>query len=64
MWDTVWGGQVQRLVDDEGVPKWMKIVLQERGVDITGMKCKDMRDLLKTFPDLDKQLYLKITFYT
>ena len=55
MRDTVWGGQVQRLVDDDGIPKGMKNVLQERGVDISGMKCKDMRDLLKTFPDFKQQ---------
>ena len=55
MRDTVWGGEVQRLVDDHSVPKGMKIVLQERGIDTTGMKCKDMRDLLKTFPDFKGQ---------
>ena len=55
MRDTVWGGAVQRLVDDDGVPKGMRIVLQERGVDTTKMKAKDMRDLLKTFPDFNRQ---------
>ena len=55
MRDTVWGGQIQKLVDDEGIPKGMKIVLQERGVDTTGMNCKDMRELLKTFPDFKGQ---------
>ena len=56
MQDTVWGGQVQKLVDEEGVPKGMKI---DRGVDTTGTKIKDMRELLKTFPDFkDKQLVL------
>ena len=53
--DTVWGGAVQRLVDNDGVPKGMRIVLQERGVDTTKMKAKDMRDLLKTFPDFNRQ---------
>ena len=56
MQDTVWGDQVQRLVDDNGIPKGMKTVLQERGIDITGIKCKDMRDLLKTFPDFKQQM--------
>ena len=51
MRDTVWGGKVQKMVDDEDVPKGMRTVLQERGVDTTGMKAKDMRDILKTFPD-------------
>ena len=55
MRDTVWGGAVQKLVDDEGIPKGMRTVLEERGVDTTGMRAKDMRDLLKTFPDLNGQ---------
>ena len=42
MRDTVWGGKVQKMVDDEDVPKDMRTVLQERGVDTTGMKAKDM----------------------
>ena len=58
MRDTVWGGAVQRLVDDDGVPKGMRIVLQERGVDTTKMKAKDMRDLLRHFLTLmDKKIY-------
>ena len=54
MRDTVWGGAVQRLVDDEAIPKGMRAVLEERGVDTTGMIAKDMRDLLKTL--MDKRL--------
>ena len=37
------------------VPKGMRIVLQERGVDTTKMKAKDMRNFLKTFPDFNRQ---------
>ena len=33
----------------------MKVVLEERGVDTTNMRLKDMRDLLKTFPDFSGQ---------
>ena len=33
----------------------MRAVLQEREVDTTGMKAKDMRELLKTFPDFNGQ---------
>ena len=43
------------MVDDEGIPKGMRAVLEERGVDTTGMIAKDMRDLLKTFPDFNGQ---------
>ena len=39
----------------------MGAILEERGVNTTKMQAKDMRDLLKTFPDLDKKLYWKIT---
>ena len=54
------GGAVQKLVDDEGIPKGMRAVLEEKGVDTTGvdttgMRAKDMRDLLKTFPDFNGQ---------
>lgn len=55
MRDTVWGGDIQKLVDENGTPKGMRVVLQERGADTVGMKAKDMRDLLKTFPDFKNQ---------
>ena len=58
MRDTVWGGQVQKMVDANGIPKGMKIILEERGVDTTGMRANDMRDLLKSFPDFKKQITL------
>ena len=32
MRDTVWAGAVQKFVDENGVPKGMKRVLQERGI--------------------------------
>ena len=38
IWDTVWGGIVQKLVDEDGVPKGMRAVLNERGVDTTRMQ--------------------------
>ena len=55
MRDTIWGGAVQRMIDNTGTPKGMKVVLEERGVDTTNMRLKDMRDLLKTFPDFSGQ---------
>ena len=42
MRDTVWEGQVQGMVDNNGIP-------EERGIETTGMKAKDMRDLLESF---------------
>ena len=55
MKDTVWGGQIQRMVDENGIPKGMKAVLHERGVNTVGLKAKEMRDLLKSFPDFQNQ---------
>ena len=55
MRDTVWDGGVQKLVDNCGTPRGMRVVLEERGVDTTGMKAKEMRDALKHFPDFKEQ---------
>ena len=46
MRDTIWGGEVQNMVDENGIPKGMKVVLEKRGVE-TGVM--EMRELLKTF---------------
>ena len=51
MRDTSWEGEVQKIVDENGLPKGMWAVLHERGVNTVGMKAKDMIDMLKTFPD-------------
>ena len=32
------GGPRQKLVDDKGIPKGMRAILEERGVDVKGMK--------------------------
>ena len=55
MRNTIWGGRVQRLVDNDGIPKGMKLVPEERGVDTSNMRAKEMRELLKTFPDFRAQ---------
>ena len=39
------------MVDDNGVPKGMKIILEERGVNIMGMYIHDVRQKLKIFDD-------------
>ena len=42
--DTVWNGQVQRMVLEDGRPegKRMKIVLQERSVDTTEIRANQI----------------------
>ena len=51
MRDTVWNGQIQRMVLPDGTPKGMKKVLEERGVDTMGMKAPQLREKLKTYED-------------
>ena len=40
--DTVWNGRVQKLVDQRGVPKGMKQVLEDRGVSTATLKADDL----------------------
>ena len=51
MRDTVWEGNVQKMNSALGVPKRMRLVLQERGIDTTGLKAEDMREILKSHED-------------
>ena len=55
MKDTMWEGKVQILVDENGIPKGMKAILEERGVDTFGMKVSDMRERLREYPDFNNQ---------
>ena len=43
-WEIWSGGETQKLVDDNGIPKGMRVVLQERGIDTTGIKAIKMCD--------------------
>ena len=45
MHDT-WAGKTQELVDSAGVPKGMKIILEERGINTQIFKTDDMRVIL------------------
>ena len=48
MRDTVWDGKVQKMTLDNGVPKGLRIVLQERGIDSKSMTVEQMcKELLK-----------------
>ena len=55
MKDTVFNGEVQKMVTDAGLPKGMKLVLQERGVETKGMNATKMRETLSKFPDFANQ---------
>ena len=39
------------MVDARGIPKGLKWVLEERGVDTRGMVAEKMREVLGNFPD-------------
>ena len=42
----MWGINMQKIVDEKGFAKGMKVVLVERGVNTTHMKATDMRMVL------------------
>lgn len=51
MHDTVYYGKPQKMVLPDGTPKGMKLVLQERGIDVSKMKADDMRKALQDMHD-------------
>ena len=51
MRDKTWAGKVQRMVDDNSVPKGMRRVLEERGINIAWMIADDMRVVLTNHSD-------------
>ena len=54
--DTVFNGQVQSMILPDGQPKGMKLVLEERGVNTTGMNADKMRQALNTFDDFKNKI--------
>ena len=50
--DTSWKGKMNFSL---GVPKGMRLVLQERGIDTTGLKAEDMREILKGHEDFKEE---------
>ena len=53
---TVWEGRQQEMVLPDGRAKGMKIVLQERGVDVKGLNAEKMRERLNQFDDFASQV--------
>ena len=49
MRDTVWNGEVQGMVSDDGTQKGMRTVLEERGINTSSMTTVKMREELQTF---------------
>ena len=45
------GGKAQKMTFANGVAKGLKVVLEERGVDTSGMNGDEVRVVLKSHPD-------------
>lgn len=62
MHDTFWEGQRQEMVDSSGIPKGMKLVLEERGICTDTLKADDMRKILQNHHDFQNEKPRIITF--
>ena len=51
MRDTVWNGQPQKMVCDDGQPKGLRMVLEERGVNVAGKLRDKLVAILKEHDD-------------
>ena len=55
MRDTSWNDRIQKMTLPDGTPKGMKRVLQERGVDCSGLNADKMREILSKHKDFVEQ---------
>ena len=55
MRDGWWNGKPQKMNYALGVPKGMRVVLEERGVDTHRMNAEQMREVLKSHPDFKNE---------
>ena len=55
MRDTVWEWQIQSMVKEDGTPKGMKMVLEERGINTRRMNADDMHVVLSYHDDFHKE---------
>ena len=53
--NTTWEGKEQQMNLPDGRPKGMRLVLLERGINTTGMKAADMREMLGACHDFQQQ---------
>ena len=51
MHDGIWNGKPQKMNFNIGIPKGLRVVLQERGVDTSGMNAQQMREVLGSHAD-------------
>ena len=62
MHDTVWAGKPQKMSFNLGVPKGMKQVLKERGINADVPNGTQMREILKNHDDFKNEKPKVITF--
>ena len=62
MRDTIWEGKPQKLCFNLGVPKGMKQVLKERGINTDSLNAEKMREILKQHDDFKNEKPSLITF--
>lgn len=55
MRNTIWQGRVQQLTFNIGVPKGMKIILEERGINTRNMNADQMREKLGEMDDFKNE---------
>jgi len=56
MRDTVWGGEVQKMQYALGIPKGMRVILEERGIATATFKGDDMREILLNHDDFKNEV--------
>ena len=56
MRDTVWAGKPQKMCFVIGVPKGMKIVLEERGINTSSLLKEDMQQILRNHEDFRNEM--------
>ena len=55
MRDTVWGGKPQKMCFNLGIPKGMKQVLKERGINADSLNAEKMRAILRNHEDFQNE---------
>ena len=55
MRDGWWGGKPQKMNYTLGVPKGIRVILEERGVDTRGKKADELREILRNHPDFKNE---------
>ena len=55
MRDGFWDGMVHKMNYAIGIPKGLQVVLEEQGIDTSGMNENKMREVLKSHPDFKNE---------